>query len=60
MKNLLKEWKYDIICFPETKLDSLNSVIVKSLWGSPFINWAVLNADHTAGGCLAGLGYEGL
>ena len=56
MKNLLKEWKYDIICFPETKLDSLNSVIVKSLWGSPFINWAVLNANHTAGGCLASLG----
>ena len=56
MKNLLKEWKYDIICFPEIKLDSLNSVVVKSLWCSPFINWAVLNADHTAGGCLVGLG----
>ena len=27
-KNLLKEWKCDIVCFQETKLSSLNSFVV--------------------------------
>ena len=50
MKILLKERKGDIICLQETKLDNTNSTVVKSLWGSPFVDWAVLDAIHTAGG----------
>ena len=37
VKNLLKERKCDVVCFQETKLDSTNSSIAKSLWGSPFV-----------------------
>ena len=51
-KNLLKEWKCDIVCFQETKLSSLNSLVVRSLWGSPFLDWVVLDAINTAGGVL--------
>ena len=36
----------------ETKLSSLNSALVQSLWGSPFIDWAVLDAVQTSGGVL--------
>ena len=50
MKIFLKEWKGDVICLQETKLNSTNSTVVKSLWGSPFVDWAVLDAIHTAGG----------
>ena len=50
--NLLKEWKCDIVCFQETKLASLNSSVVRSLWGSQFLDWAVLDAVNTAGGVL--------
>ena len=50
-KNLLKEWKCDIVCFQETKLSSLNSSVVRSLWGSPFLNWVALDAVNTARGC---------
>ena len=50
-KNLLKEWKYDIVCFQETKLSSLNSSVVRSLWGSPFLNWVALDAVNTPRGC---------
>ena len=50
LKILLKERKGDIICLQETKLDNTNPTIVKSLWGSPFVDWAVLDAIHTAGG----------
>ena len=36
----------------ETKLSSLNSAIVRSLWGSPFIDWVVLDVVQTSGGVL--------
>ena len=51
-KNLLKEWKCDIVFFQETKLFSLNSFVVQSLWGSPFLDWVVLDAINTEGGCF--------
>ena len=51
-KNLLKEWKCDVVCFQETKLASISSSIVRSLWGSPFLDWVALDAVNTAeGGC---------
>ena len=52
VKNLLKEWKCDVVCFQETKLDSVNSAVVKSLWSSPFVDWEALDAIHTAGGVI--------
>ena len=38
-KNLLIEWK----CFQETKVSSIDVAFVRSLRGSPFIDWAVLD-----------------
>ena len=52
MKNLLKEWKCEVVCFQETKLDRTNSAAVKSLWGSSFVDWGALDAIITAGGIL--------
>ena len=51
-KNLLKEWKCDIVCFQETKVASIDTAFVRSLWGSPFIDWVALDADQTLGGVL--------
>ena len=51
-KNLLKEWRRDVVCLQETKLASINSALVRSLWGSPFVDWAVLDAIQTSGGVL--------
>ena len=31
-KNLLKEWKCDIVYFQETKVVSIDSAFVRSLW----------------------------
>ena len=50
VKNLLREWKCDTVCFQESKLNSTSSSLVKSLWGSPFVDWGSLDAIHTAGG----------
>lgn len=49
-KNLLKERWCDIVCLQETKLSSLNSAVVRSLWGSPFTGWVVLDVDQTSRG----------
>ena len=51
-KNLPKEWKCDVVCYQETKLSSLNSSVVRSLWGSPFLDWIALDAINTVGGVL--------
>ena len=52
MKNLLKEWKCEVVCFQEIKLDHINYAIVNSLWGSFFVDWVALDAIHTAEGIL--------
>lgn len=46
MKNLHKEWNFDIVCIWETKLDYS-------------IDWVALNADHTSEACWQ-FGIEGL
>ena len=51
-KNLLKEWKCDIVCFQESKLFSLNSSFVRNLWGIQFLDWVALDAVNTIGGVL--------
>ena len=51
-KNLLKEWKCDIVCFQETKVTSIDTAFVRSLWGSPFIDQVSLDATQSSGGVL--------
>ena len=51
-KNLLKEWKCDIVCHQETKVASLDTAFVRSLWGSPFIDWVSLDVVQSLGGVL--------
>ena len=38
VKNLLREWKCDIVCVQGSKLESTSSNLVKSLQGSPFVD----------------------
>ena len=52
VKNLLREWKCDVVCLQETKIASMNRQLVCSLWSCPYVDWAVLEADRTAGGIL--------
>ena len=52
VKNLIREWKCDIVCVQESKLDSTSSRLVISLWSSPFVDWGALDAIHIAGGVI--------
>ena len=52
VKNLLWEWKCDVVCLQETKIASMNRQLVCSLWSCPYVDWAVLEANRIVGGIL--------
>ena len=52
VKNLLQEWKCDVICLQEAKIASINRQLVCNLWSRPYVDWAVLEANQTIGGNL--------
>ena len=52
VKNLLWEWKCDVVCLQETKIASMNRQLVCSLWSCPYVDWTVLEVDRTTGGIL--------
>ena len=41
-----------MLCFQETKLDSVDAAVVKIFWDSLFVDWVALDAIHTAGGVI--------
>jgi hypothetical protein len=52
IRNLLRQWKADIICLQETKLDLISNSIVKSLWGCQFADWCFLPSSGASSGIL--------
>ena len=52
VKNLLRDWKCDVICLQETKLTGMDKQMAGNLWSYPFVDWVALDAAHTAGGIL--------
>ena len=52
VKNLLREWKCNVIYLQETKLTGLDRQMVGSLWSCPYVDWVALDAVQTAGGVL--------
>ena len=52
VKNLLRDWKCDVIYLQETKLAGLDRQLVGSLWSCPYMDWVTLDAVQTAGRVL--------
>ena len=52
VKNLLRDWKCDVVCLLETKLRVMEKSLVGSLWNCPYLDWVPLDADRTASGIL--------
>ena len=52
VKNLLWEWKCDVVFLQERKIASMNRQLVCSLWSCPYVDWTVLEVDRTTGGIL--------
>jgi endonuclease/exonuclease/phosphatase family metal-dependent hydrolase len=52
VRNLLRQWKADIICLQETKLDFVSNSLVRSLWGCHFVDWCYLASRGASGSIL--------
>ena len=52
MKNLLKQWKADVIFLQETKLEHVTRGSLSSLWGSQFVDWLFVGSIGASGGIL--------
>ena len=48
VKNLLWDWRCDVVCLQETKLDHLDLLLVQSIWSNPYVGWEVINVVNTA------------
>jgi exonuclease III len=52
VRNLLRLWKADLICLQETKLGHFDRKMIRSLWGSPHVDWISLGSNGASGGIL--------
>ncbi|KAG6668612.1 hypothetical protein CIPAW_01G183000 [Carya illinoinensis] len=52
IRNLLREWKANIVCLQETKLKMINMKIVKSLWSGIHVDWVCLASNGVLGGIV--------
>ncbi|KAG6663959.1 hypothetical protein CIPAW_02G057800 [Carya illinoinensis] len=52
VKNLLREWNADIVCLQETKLKTVTTNNIRSIWSCVYIDWALLAANGASGGVL--------
>jgi exonuclease III len=52
IRGLLKEWKADIVCLIETKMEFITREVVRSLWGGQHVDWMYKGAVGASGGML--------
>jgi len=52
VSNLLRDWKVDIICFQETKIQSLSRNVLRSLWGCNHVDWCSMDSNGALEGIL--------
>jgi len=52
INSVFQEWKADVICLQETKLEGENGEAIRQVWGSRGVKYAQLEASGTRGGIL--------
>ena len=52
MRNALRMWKGDILFLQETKMEVINRSVVRSLWGSQFVDGDFLDVEGDSSGVL--------
>ena len=52
MRNALRMWKGDILFLQETKMEVINRSVVRSLWGSQFVDGDFLDVEGDSNGVL--------
>jgi exonuclease III len=49
IKNSLKMWNDEVICFQETNMEHIRKAEVRTLWGNRFANWVFLESKGALG-----------
>jgi exonuclease III len=52
VRNLLRQWKADIICLQESKLELISNSVVRSLWGCHHVDWCYSASRGAPGSIL--------
>jgi exonuclease III len=52
ISNLLRLWKVDVVCFQKTKMESMSSKFIHSLWGYPYVDLCHVDSRGASGGIL--------
>jgi exonuclease III len=52
VSSLPRDWKADIVCLQETKLQGMSHNIVHSLWGLSSVDWCCLDSNGALDGIL--------
>jgi endonuclease/exonuclease/phosphatase family metal-dependent hydrolase len=52
VRRLLRQWKVDIVCLQETKLEMVTHGLVQSLWSCPYVEWSYVASHGASGGIL--------
>jgi exonuclease III len=52
VRNLLRQWKANIICLQETGVKFISDTLVRNLWICPFADWCYLASCSASGGML--------
>lgn len=50
IRGLIRDWKVDIICLQETKLEYVSREVVRSLCGCLHVDWCYLEVRGASGG----------
>jgi hypothetical protein len=51
-RGLIRDWKVDVICLQETKLECFSREVVRSLWGCLHVDWCYLGVRGASRGIL--------
>ena len=52
VRRLSSQWKMDIVCLQETKLEMITPSLVHSLWRCPYVEWSYVASIGASGGIL--------
>jgi exonuclease III len=51
IRGLLKDWKADIVCLIEIKMEFITREVVRSLWGGQHVDWMYKGAVGASACC---------
>jgi hypothetical protein len=52
VRNMLRQWKVDIVCLQEAKMEYISSSFVRNLWGCPYADWCFVASRGALDGIL--------